>query len=217
MQRLLHVARQAWLLARFRNSTHYWDERYRLGGNSGAGSFGAVARFKADFMNRFVAETGANTVLELGCGDGNQLSLATYPSYLGLDTSNTAVTMCTRKFSGEPSRSFMEYRCEHARTISTYLSADVTVSQDVIYHLIEDEVFENYMHLMFAACCRYAVFFSSDKEEPGSHLHVRHRNFTKFAQEHYREFNLVHVEPNPHPDLSFANFYVFERTSNDRG
>lgn len=216
MQKVLHVARQVWQLARFRNSTHYWNERYRLGGDSGAGSYGEVARFKADFMNRFVAETGANTVLEFGCGDGAQLSLATYSNYLGLDISDTAVAMCTRKFSDEPSRSFMWYQWEHARTVSRYLSADLTLSQDVIYHLVEDEVFESYMCIMFAASRRYAVFFSSDKDEPSRHPHVRHRNFTKHARERHQEFDLVHVEPNPHPGLTFAKFYVFERVSDDR-
>ena len=37
----------------FRNSTDYWERRYRKGGNSGAGSYNRLARFKAGFLNGF--------------------------------------------------------------------------------------------------------------------------------------------------------------------
>jgi hypothetical protein len=38
----------------FKNSSYYWDQRYRTGGNSGAGSYGRLAEFKACFMNAFL-------------------------------------------------------------------------------------------------------------------------------------------------------------------
>ena len=34
----------------------------------------ALAAFKADFLNGFVIEKNVESVLELGCGDGNQLA-----------------------------------------------------------------------------------------------------------------------------------------------
>ncbi|MBI9084342.1 MAG: hypothetical protein JEZ11_12140 [Desulfobacterales bacterium] len=72
----------------------YWERRYAQGGTSGAGSYGRLAEFKAEVLNTFVEERGVQNIIEFGCGDGNQLSLAKYPSYVGLDASKTAVTQC---------------------------------------------------------------------------------------------------------------------------
>src|SRR5690349_24554192 len=58
----------------FRSSPSYWEERYRQGGNSGVGSYGQLARFKAQTINRFVAEQAVTSVVEFGCGDGAQLA-----------------------------------------------------------------------------------------------------------------------------------------------
>jgi Methionine biosynthesis protein MetW len=57
------------------SSGDYWESRYRAGGTSGAGSYGLLAAFKADFINAFVTDNGIASVLDLGCGDGNLLSL----------------------------------------------------------------------------------------------------------------------------------------------
>ena len=78
----------------FDGSADYWDRRYRLGSDSGAGSYGRTAVHKAAFLNTFVAEHHVPSVIEFGCGDGHQLSLAEYPRYVGLDVSSEAVRAC---------------------------------------------------------------------------------------------------------------------------
>ena len=35
----------------FSDSASYWDKRYLSGGNSGVGSYGKFAKFKADILN----------------------------------------------------------------------------------------------------------------------------------------------------------------------
>lgn len=39
------------------NSKNYWENRYKSGGNSGAGSYSNLAEFKAEIINEFVAKT----------------------------------------------------------------------------------------------------------------------------------------------------------------
>src|ERR1700744_3995435 len=78
------------------SSSSYWESRYASGGNSGVGSYAQFARFKADVLNTFVAEHKVQSVIEFGCGDGNQLKLAAYPKYLGLDVSETIVAKCRK-------------------------------------------------------------------------------------------------------------------------
>ena len=55
-------------------------------------------------MGGFVGTSEGFTV---GCGDGNQLGLADYPQYLGLDVAPGAIKLCTDKFSDDNSKSFM--------------------------------------------------------------------------------------------------------------
>ena len=54
----------------FTGSAIYWEQRYAGGGTSGAGSYGAAGRLKAEFLNAFVREHEVQSVIELGCGDG---------------------------------------------------------------------------------------------------------------------------------------------------
>src|SRR6185295_15810324 len=90
----------------FAGSAAYWEERYRKGGNSGAGSYAHFAEFKAEVLNAFVAEKSVASVIEFGCGDGNQLSLAKYPRYLGVDVSAAAVAKCRAMFTGDKTKTF---------------------------------------------------------------------------------------------------------------
>ena len=85
----------------FEGSAEYWESRYAKGGHSGAGSYGPLAEFKSEFLNRFVAENEVQSVLEFGHGDGSQLELVNYRNYLGFDVSETAVNSCRQRFVGE--------------------------------------------------------------------------------------------------------------------
>ena len=63
------------------------------------GSYGHAAQAKTDFLNAFIGQNAIQSVVEFGCGDGNQLSSAEYPRYVGLDVSKTAIGMCRRRFA----------------------------------------------------------------------------------------------------------------------
>src|SRR5690348_2935489 len=78
----------------FPGSERYWESRYAKGGTSGAGSYGAEAQWKADVVNSWVAGHNITSVIDWGCGDGNQLTLARYPKYLGIDRSHNAIRKC---------------------------------------------------------------------------------------------------------------------------
>jgi hypothetical protein len=59
----------------FSDSITWWEKRYISGGNSGQGSYGVLAEFKAETVNQFVGEFEVKSLVEFGCGDGSQLSL----------------------------------------------------------------------------------------------------------------------------------------------
>jgi SAM-dependent methyltransferase len=178
------------------------------------GSYGAFAEFKASVLNEFVATHHVQTVIELGCGDGNQLGLANYRSYLGFDVSSTAISKCRDLFESDEHKSF--------RLMSEYNgdTADLALSLDVIFHLVEDGVFERYMRMLFEASSRYVIIYSSDFDDDAGHhgTHVRHRKFTRWIHEHLHNWKLVEHLPNRYPYRgdyrtgSFAEFFVYEKT-----
>lgn len=53
------------------------------------------------------------------------------------------------------------------------------MSIDVIYHLIEDSVFNDYMGLLFNSSTRFVILYSSNSNylNSSSEPHVKHRNF----------------------------------------
>ena len=199
------------LRGRFRNSGEYWERRYSRGGNSGAGSYNRLAEYKAVFLNRFVAEHAISSVIEYGCGDGAQLKLAQYPEYTGIDVSKTAVERCRALFDEDYSKRFLRMD-----DLKEALSADLALSLDVVYHLVEDSVFEAYMRRLFESARKFVIVYSSNVDQEWPAKHVRHREFTFWIAENLPNWHLFLMAKNPYPfdpknqeQTSFADFYVF--------
>ncbi|WP_310430205.1 class I SAM-dependent methyltransferase [Chamaesiphon sp. VAR_48_metabat_135_sub] len=199
--------------AAFTDSGKYWEDRYAAGGNSGVGSYDKFAEFKAEILNEFVAKENIETVIEFGCGDGNQLTLAKYPNYLGLDISSTIISLCQERFATDSSKAFELMQKYDGKT------SDLTLSLDVIYHLVEDEVFENYISSLFNAATRNVIIYSNNYEdEAGSGApHVKNRKFTTWIEANQSDWKLKEHIPNKYPYQgdyttgSFADFYIYEK------
>jgi hypothetical protein len=197
----------------FSSSANYWESRYRRGGNSGAGSYDRLAAFKAEVLNDFVAANEIDSIIEFGSGDGAQLDLANYPNYTGVDISTTVVEATRRKFADNPSFRFL-----HTSEVSADDRAQLALSLDVIYHLVEDEVFETYMLQLFNTATKFVIIYASNVENNWPSPHVRHRQFTQWVELNRVDFKLLQKIPNPYPysdkdpeNTSFADFYIFAR------
>ena len=101
--------------------------------------------------SNFVQAHEIRSVIEFGCGDGNQLSLADYPRYIGLDVSRSAIELCKRRFAGDVTKSFFLYDGTCFADRAGLFTADLAISLDVIYHLTEEAIFEAYMAHLFGA------------------------------------------------------------------
>jgi SAM-dependent methyltransferase len=196
---------------RFTGSEPYWEQRYKTGGTSGPGSYGNLALGKADFLNTFARDNGVESVIEFGCGDGNQLSLCEYQRYIGLDVSKTAIGLCQRRFADDATKSFFLYDGACFVDRSGLFSADLAISLDVIFHLVEDAVFAVYMTHLFAAAGRYVVVYATNGAIQDEAPHVRHRCFTSWVEDHCPQWRLAQVVRGPRPGPSLADFFVFER------
>ncbi len=203
-------------LTGFSGSEAYWKSRYKSHGNSGAGSYNRLAEFKADVLNDFVASHQMRTVIEYGCGDGNQLKLAQYPSYVGFDVSPDAIDICQSIFLKDSTKLF--------KLVNQYAGekAELTLSLDVIYHLVEDSVFSTYMSRLFDSSTRYVVIYASntDQQQPDQSPHVRHRCFSNWVETHRGKWRLIQHIPNKYPfsgdekSGSFADFFIYEKQVN---
>lgn len=196
------------------NSASYWERRYASKGNSGAGSYGRLAEFKASVINEFVALNKINSVVEFGCGDGNQLTLAKYPSYIGVDISKTAIRLCKKAFKKDVTKSF--FTTADAQNVD----AELSMSLDVIYHLVEDNIYNDYMTNLFNSSKLYVCIYSSnyDSQLAEGFMHVRHREFTRWVQQNAPNFQLVSEvkniyphDPNDHNNTSIADFFFFKK------
>ena len=202
----------------WRGSRPYWEARYSGGGNSGAGSYGHLAHYKADILNEFVALRGVTSVIEFGCGDGNQLSLAKYPSYIGLDVSRTAIQKCVSLFCSDSGKTFFLYIPEKFDSIVDGHPAELGISLDVVYHLVEDKLFILYMKHLFEAAQKYVIIYSSNHDEIIKGSHVRHRRFTEYVEVNLKRWRLTQRLENHYSTAqygaetgSFADFYFFEK------
>jgi hypothetical protein len=195
----------------FADSVSYWERNYERGGTSGCGSYGAHADAKAEFLNGFVSENDLQSVIEFGCGDGNQLSLAKYPCYIGLDVSRNAIDMCMQQFADDSTKSFFLYNSAFFVDRASLFSADLAISLDVIYHLIEDSIYERYMAHLFAAGRKYVVVYATNSEIHGTAPHVRHRCFTSWVRDNCRYWQLIHTADGPGSGPARADFFVYGR------
>ncbi len=170
-------------------SQQYWIARYRWGGHSGRGSQGRIAAAKSAFVTEFCRTHGVNSLVELGSGDGVCAAAIEVPSYLGLDISEAAIaaararsnpgTHCFVNIAGLKSDGILDLVLRETGELP-----QASLSMDVILHLVEDEVFEDYMRALFSVASKYIVVFSSDADERGER-HVRHRAWSQWFAEHY--------------------------------
>jgi hypothetical protein len=125
-----------------------------------------------------------------------------------------SVNNCRRKFAGDATKSF--YLADQIPpNVGQF---DLVLSLDVIFHLVENRVFEAYMQSVFAHAGRFVVIYSSNKTAVGEAPHVRHRQFTHWIEANQPGWQMTGHIPNRYPfdparpdETSFADFYFFER------
>jgi predicted O-methyltransferase YrrM len=196
-------------------SSDYWEQRYKGKGNSGGGSYNRLSEFKAKVLNDFVSSNGVGTIIEFGSGDGSQLLLAEYPKYIGVDVSKTAIQSTRETFKEDVNKRFV-----HFDELENEEQADLSISLDVVYHLVEDAVYEDYMRRLFDAAIKFVIVYSSNTDQRPDSVHVKHRQFTDWVERNRPDFKLTSVLKNPYPEdirdldnTSFADFFFFERIS----
>ena len=163
----------------------YRDDRYIQWGNSGAGSYWDNASFKADYLNKIIED---KTVIEVWCGDGNNLSLYKgYKSYLGLDVSQKAIDIC-KEMLPELEFGLFDY---------SKRSADVVLCLDVTYHIFPRKEWEQVIDYCYDTATDFVVFYSFLSPD-GHAKHINDYNLKQYLIDKWRNFYIdtENVPPN---------------------
>ena len=200
------------------DSDEYWEHRYANGGNSGSGSYGRLAEFKAEIINNFIKNNGISSIVDYGVGDGYNLEyydLAQVHTYIGLDVSKTAIDGLKSK--GLPDK--YKFFCINSDDDVEH-QGDLVLSQDVLYHLIDDAIYYKYLTNLFKMSKKYVIIYACDEDlEELSVHHMLVRRFTPYIREEFRSFKLINTIPNKYPYIplsrdsstSVSSFHIYER------
>lgn len=170
----------------------YWKQRHRIHAQtwraSGAGSQGRLAVRKAHLVNTLVADVHAESLLDLGCGDGRVARLIDVPHYIGLDPAPAAIELCREQLTGAGEAHIYDPYDELAET------ADIAVSLDVIFHL-DDDLYERHLHHLFQNAQRAVGIYSTDGLAPSEAAHVQHHAVSADVTSRFPEWLLTERIP----------------------
>ncbi len=90
--------------------------------------------------------------------------------------------------------------------------ADATLSLDVIFHLIENHIFETYLTHLFLAAEKYVIIYSSNTDENSFDRapHYKNRKFTRWIKTNLPDWELIKTYNNRFPKESPSDFYIYK-------
>lgn len=198
------------------NSARYWEQRYADGKNSGDGSYiEALRTFKNGWIEQVIRWKKITSIIDWGCGDGHQLvDLKFKGKYIGVDVSRTAIEKCRELYKDRPN---FEFFTAYDFIEEKGKMSKMGLSLDVIYHLVEDQVFDDYMCNLFDCSQKFVLIYSSNGgkvENPAAHL--KDRCFTEWIEKNRPEWELITMLPNSFPYRggkskleSISDFYLY--------
>ena len=151
------------------SAARYWEDRYRKGGISGAGSRGDEAAWKVAQIQHVITTYRVRSLLDLGCGDGVVVAGLRVPTYVGYDVAPTAVAAC---------KALMPYHQFTTELPPESVTFDMTMSVDVLFHLVDPEDFRAHLGALFSRSHRLVLIYATDHDQRGA-PHVLHRAWTR--------------------------------------
>lgn len=182
------------------DATQYWEERYAAGGDSGAGSAGRHYVFKRDYLNDMITRYEIRSVVDFGCGDGQQVAELAVDSYYGLDVSDAAIRRCRGSFANRPGYRF---DTPDRAVLRRY---DLALSLDVLYHIVDEEDYRSYLDVLFSHSNFTLVYANYGARDCDAHHMLYRDNSAEIAALRTRS-QLLEKRPNPHKtDFGFSLF-----------
>lgn len=175
----------------------YWEERYEQDGNSGSGSYGESAKYKASIVNGIVEKFSIKKVLEFGCGDGNQLGQYKFDEYLGLDISLKAIRMCENLFKDSINKKFKLIDVQKDLLIER--DYEMVICMEVLMHVTNENDFKWTLDQIFKHSKDFVLIQNpiSTLNEYKLGSHENYRNLFPYLVKYLGDFSLTEVITHP--------------------
>lgn len=114
--------------------------------------------------------------------------------YTGVDISEDIVENARTRFNDRPDWNFIL-----SEDVNEKLEPhDMSLSLDVIFHLIEDDVFDQYMRDLFRFAKTHVLIYSTDNEGSGKVPHFRSRHYSAWIRDNAAGWHLTRTYNNPY-------------------
>ena len=120
-------------------------------------------------------------------------------TYIGLDVSATIIKQCISKFKSDNTKSFFIYDSESFADNLHIFKSDAAFSIDVIFHLVEDVLFEKYLEDLFSSAIKLVVIYGADMDYIPGTEHELYRRFTAYIENKFPEWKLDKFIKNRYP------------------
>lgn len=147
----------------------FWERRYARGGNSGEGSRGAEAEWKADLVRAVVTANEVRSLLDYGAGDGYVAARLRLPPgcrYLGVEPSPSARALAVK---AAPRLTFA--------AVPPPWRFDLALSMDVVFHLVGETDRRAYFAKLFEIAERLVLIYGTCDDRTGYAPHVLHHDW----------------------------------------
>lgn len=186
------------------STSQIWNNRYATGGNSGYGSYRKdLYEYKLNFIKKLIINQNIKSIFDYGCGDGNQLSEIVVgrdvESYIGIDISSYIIEENKKKYKDKIYYKHEEYEFDKKDTF------DLVLSLDVLYHIMEENLFNQTLDNLFKLSKKYVLIYAVDKNL----LYSSHIHFRKFTNKIPNNYKLIETEKVPDSVIE-TTFYLYE-------
>ena len=99
-------------------------------------------------------------------------------------------------------------------------TSQLTLSLDVIFHLIEDSIYDDYMNRLFDSSTKFVLIYSSNTNKQLEQVpkHFYQRKFTDWIDKYKSDFQLIEQIENELPydkntgGGSVSDFFLYKKT-----
>ncbi len=185
-------------------SIEIWKNRPN---NSGSGSRGELALFKASFINDFIKEKNIKSIIDFGCGDLYNASLFEVKEYLGIDIVDHQIPhkVLAKSFKTTVAR-FDEIKIKK--------NSDLVICLDVLYHILKDELeyLKNTLEKIFQTSNKYIIIYAQDsldiKNNNMTPIHIYNSPWRQILEE--KNIKLIYKQEKCRQGTT-AKFFIYEK------
>lgn len=134
------------------------------------------------------------------------MSYLNVQNYTGVDISEHIINICKQKYNHLKNKNFLTY-AEYYKMTCKF---DLSLSLDVIYHLVDDNIYKKYMNDLFNSTNKFVIIYSTNYQEKYNNSHVYSRKFTDYINLKFPQAKLLSHESNPYSEKSSADFFVYQ-------